>query len=107
MAKRGGYPYEPDYVVAPGEILEDYLNGRYVSRNELARRSGMSLELIEGLLSGQATLDADIAGKLEEIFDLKAAIWLRMEDSYRQGLKEGKKVPHFDRVSHFDKETVS
>ena len=26
MVKKGGYPYEPDYVVAPGEILEDYLN---------------------------------------------------------------------------------
>lgn len=97
MAKRGGYPYEPDYVVAPGQVLEDYMNGRYISRNELARRTGMSLELIENLLSGQAILDSDIAGKFEKVFDLKATVWLRMEDCYRQGLKERKKVPDFDR----------
>lgn len=99
MAKKGGYSYEPDYVVAPGEILEDYMEAREVSKEELAQRSGLSLKLIDGLLLGEAFLESDTAFKLEEVFELDASVWLRMEANYRQGLKEGKKVPHFNKES--------
>ena len=96
MPARVGYPFEPDYVTPPGEVLDEYMKCWGVSLQELAKRSGLSQELIDGLLAGKASLEADTALKLEEIFDLKATVWLRMEASYRQGLKEGKKVPHFD-----------
>ena len=43
MSEMGGYPYEPDYVVAPGEILEEYLNSWGLSKAEVVRRSGLSL----------------------------------------------------------------
>ena len=101
MAERGGYPYEPDYTVPPGWVLEDYLEARKVSPTELAAHCGISVEQVQLILCGEAPVDSSLAEHLEKIFDLKASIWLRMEDSYRQGLKEGKKVPHFD------KETVS
>lgn len=93
MAEKGGYPYEPDYVVPPGCILEDYMQTWGLGKDELAQRSGLSIDLIEGVLAGDAPLNPDTALKLEEIFELKAVVWLGIEEDYREGLKQGKKVP--------------
>ena len=96
MSKTGGFPFEPDYAVPPGWILEDYLQAWNVSQDELARRTGLSLEIIEGLVAGESGLDEDIASKLENVFDLKAVVWLSLEEDYRQRLEQGRKIPEFD-----------
>ena len=95
MSEMGGYPYEPDYVVVPGEILEEYLNSWGLSKAEVVRRSGLSLELIEGILAGESPIEPDTANEFEEIFGLNANVWLRMEAKYRDGLEQGKRVPDF------------
>ena len=99
MKGKGGYPYEPDYVTPPGEILDEYMEYWGISRSELANRCGLSLELIDGLLAGKASLDSNTALKLETVFELNAQMWLRMEASYRRGLAQGKKVPDFNKES--------
>ena len=64
-----------------------------ISLIDLAGRSGISAELIEGLLAGKAPLEGETALKLEKVFDLEASAWLRMEANYRKGLALGKIVP--------------
>ena len=62
-----------------------------VSRSELAQRSGLSLKLIDGLLSGEAFLEPEAALELQKVFELEASVWLRREANYREGLKAGEK----------------
>lgn len=93
MPKKGGYPYKPDYVVPPGWLLEEYLEVNGMSEAELARLCAISPEQVQGILAGEAPIEPDTAERLGEIFDLQAVIWLRMEADYREGLKQGKKVP--------------
>ena len=99
MSGRKGFPYEPDYVTPPGEVLHEYMEYWAITLSELAKRSGLSAELIEGLLAGRAPLEAETALKLEKVFDLKADVWLRMEANYRRGLEQGRKVPEFNKES--------
>ena len=96
MSEKGGYPYEPDYVVPPGWILQEYLETRGMSVAELGNLCGISQEKIGLILVGGEPIDAELANKLATIFDLKANVWIRMETSYREGLKQGKRVPQFE-----------
>ena len=91
MAKKV-YPYEPDYVVPPGWLLEEYLEVRGWSVGEFAGRCGRSPELIAGIIAGETAVDAAMAGELERTLGLAAHIWLGMERGYREGLAQGKGV---------------
>ena len=89
MAKKV-YPYEPDYVVPPGWLLEEYLEVRGWSVGEFAGRCGRSPELIAGIIAGEAAVDAAMAGELERVLGLAAHIWLGMEEGYRSHLARTK-----------------
>lgn len=80
------YPFEPDYAVRPGQILEERMNVRGLSSAELARRCGMSEALVSGIRSGTAPIDPETAIRLERVLDLDSRIWLGIEANYRSHL---------------------
>lgn len=80
------YPFEPDYAVCPGEILEERMNVRGLSPAELARRGGVSESLISGIISGDAPIDLETALLLEKLLDLDSKVWLGIEMAYRSKL---------------------
>ena len=91
------YPYAPDYVTPPGWVLEEYLEVRGISPTEFAQLCGRSPELIAGIIAGEAPT----AAEFERTLGLAAHIWLGMEQRYRQGLAQGK------RVAELEKETAA
>ena len=86
--KRRDRPYRPDYATPPGWLLVEYLEVWELTPAELAGRHSLPAELIEGVLTGDAPISAELAGILEQEFDLPASFWLSMESSYRQKLAE-------------------
>lgn len=91
MAKRRNqrtYPYRPDYATPPGWLLRDYLETWDFTPAEFARRHSLGIELVEGILAGNAPLDPELAAVLEQEFDLAASVWLGMENQYRRRLAE-------------------
>ncbi len=96
MPAKGGYPYEPDYVVPPGWILEDYLEARGMTAAELGKLCRITAKEVKQILVGEAPIENETAKLLGTIFELDAKIWLRMEASYREGLKQGKNIPSFE-----------
>lgn len=80
------YPFEPDYAVRPGQILEERMNVRGLSSAELARRCGMSEALVSGIRSGTTLIDPETALRLERALDLDSRIWLGIEANYRSHL---------------------
>lgn len=80
------YPFEPDYAVRPGQILEERMKVRGLSPAELAPRCGMSEALVSGVISGISPIDLEIAQRLERVLDLDSRIWLGIEANYRSHL---------------------
>ena len=47
------YAYEPDYVVHPGEYLEEVLEARNIKKNELAERLGVTDKHISQIINNR------------------------------------------------------
>ncbi len=77
------YPYRPDYSVAPGLILKEYLEVRGWSYAECARRCGLPPKLISEIASGKAPIEPSTAIQFEKVLGLRAHIWLGIEMDYR------------------------
>ena len=77
------YPYEPDYAVPPGQVLEEHLAVHGISPAEFARRCGRSAELIREIIAGRAPVEADTALRFEKVLGMDASVWLGIEADYR------------------------
>ena len=80
------YRFEPDYIVPPGWVLEEYLEVREISPGEFAQLCGRSPELIAGIIAGEMPVDAATAAEFERVLGLAAHIWLGIEESFRNHL---------------------
>ncbi len=78
--------FEPNYVVPPGWTLEDALQENALSPDDLARSTGMSVEHINRLLTGEAPLTYVIAIQLEAATGVLAGFWNDLERGYRTDL---------------------
>ena len=77
------YRYEPDYVVSPGEILEETLEASGIRKNDLATRCGLSEKTISLILSGKAPVMPETAIQFERVLGISASIWNNVEAKYR------------------------
>jgi len=75
--------YAPDYAVAPGEILEELLEVRGVSKGELAKRCGLTPKTISLIIAGKAPVTPETAIQLERVLGTSANVWNNVEASYR------------------------
>ena len=84
---RTRYAYDPDYSVAPGDVLLEHLASRGWSQAEFAKRCGRSGKLISEITSGRAPIEAETALQFERVLGVSAAIWTALEAKYRLGLR--------------------
>lgn len=75
--------YNPDYCVAPGETILEWLELMPMTQRELAKRMGYHESLISRLIKGSANLTPATAIKLERILGSTARFWLNLELEYR------------------------
>jgi len=74
--------YTPDYAVAPGEILEEILEVRGISKGELAKRCGLTPKTISLIVAGRAPVTPETAIQLERVLGTSANVWNNLEASY-------------------------
>lgn len=77
---------EKDYAVAPGRILEEWLDENEMSQTELARRLGCSVKHVNRVVNGVASLTPTFAVDLERVTKVPARLWSNMESNYRTDL---------------------
>lgn len=75
--------FEPDYVVSPGEILEEILEARGMKKRQLADRSNKSTKLISQIIAGIAPVSPDTAIAFERVLGVRASLWNNLESRYR------------------------
>ncbi len=76
----------PDYAVAPGEHIQEWLDDQGINAAELARRLDVTPKHVSELLSGKAPLSATVALGLERVTGIPARIWNRFEAGYREDM---------------------
>lgn len=76
------YPYEPDYAVSPGEILDEYLESYEMTPDELAQQLELSQETVRAIIAAQTPIMPEIAVKLQKIFQRPAHFWINLQHNY-------------------------
>ena len=77
---------ESDAVIPLGELLQEELEARGLTREGLAAAVGRPQRAIGDLCKGRRVLTADIALDLEEALGTPAHIWTTLEADYRVAL---------------------
>lgn len=78
--------WQPDWAVAPGEILLEALEERGMSQSELARRMGRPTKTINEIVNSKAAITPETAIQLELTLGITATFWNNLEATYREHL---------------------
>lgn len=82
--------FNPDWVLCPGEHIQEFLEEDLVEREELVSALGFSDADFHALLSGDMEIDDDIAAVLGKLIGPSSGFWIRLEARFREGLRLGK-----------------
>lgn len=93
------YAYDPDYVVHPGEVFQEWLEYTHLPRTVAIRIHGFTDEEFDGILDGSVEITEELARKLKNLTDIGMPFWLAFEHNFRVGLAAGK---HWDGAPHKD-----
>jgi len=78
--------YLPNYLVPPGELLEEEVENRGMSQVELSERTGLAKKTINEIIKAKAPITPESALKFERVFRQPAEYWLNLESLYRGAL---------------------
>ncbi len=81
--KRRGQ-FSPDYAVAPGKVLEEWLDERGMTQTELAERMGRPIKTVNEIIQGKARIIQETALQLESVTGIEASFWTNAERVYRE-----------------------
>lgn len=99
MATKRLIRYEPDYATRPGEVLEEYLAARGMTKAELAARCGRPTKTISEIIHGKAAITPETALQLERVLGRSASLWQGLEANYRLQLaRRGEQEALIDRA---------
>ncbi len=76
--------YHPDYLVTPGEVLEDYIDSLEMTQAELASRMGLAKKTINEIIKGKTSITPETSLKLERILGRPAHFWNNLERQYQE-----------------------
>lgn len=77
--------FEPDYATPPGWISDEWIGDANLTDEGFAELSEIDVGLLGRLLTGEAEVTVEIAGRLEAT-DVANTIWLQMEQVYQANL---------------------
>lgn len=86
MSSQTKNQYVPNTASAPGETLQEVLEDRGMTQQELAERLGMAPKTVNEIIKGKAPLTHDTALAMERVLGISAGFWNRMEAAYQESL---------------------
>lgn len=75
--------FQPDYIVSPGEILEEVLASKSIKKIEFAERCGRSPKAISQIISGIAPITPELAIRFHRVLGSSPVLWNNLEANYR------------------------
>jgi HTH-type transcriptional regulator / antitoxin HigA len=80
--------FSPDYIIPPGEILEETLEARGIKKKDFADRCGRTAKMISEIIAGKAAITPETALQFERVLGVSAQLWSNLESRYRLRLAE-------------------
>ncbi|MEX6177949.1 transcriptional regulator [Providencia hangzhouensis] len=77
--------FSPDRVSPPGNTIINLMDEHGITNQEFSKKIGLSLKKGQQLLSGDISLDENLAYRLN-LFDVSSDFWLRRESTYKNTL---------------------
>lgn len=84
------FPFDPDYVIAPGATLQDWIDETGLPISHVARACKLEVKELAAVIHGKRWISTVIAAKLSQGTGIPARFWLALEHNYRVGLAAGK-----------------
>ena len=81
-----------DYIIHPGETLAEIIEDREMTQRELAVRTGMTEKHVSTVISGQKSISAAFARKLEYALGIETSFWMNLQANYDRELLEFEEV---------------
>lgn len=78
--------FQPDYAVPPSDILAAELQGREMTVDELAIKSGLAVMQINAILQSSLVITPLIAAKLECGLGMPKKYWLNLERRFQEAV---------------------
>lgn len=78
-------------IYPPGDLIREELEARGWTESNLARKAGMSPEILEEILSGNGAITRDCAIGLGAAFGTGPEFWENLERFYRESLARAEK----------------
>ena len=76
------FAHQPDYAFHPGETLAEALDELGMTVSNLARKSGLSRDWLEGLIGGSNAVNLTAASLLEKAIGIPAGFWMRSQANF-------------------------
>ncbi|MBW2735124.1 MAG: helix-turn-helix domain-containing protein [Deltaproteobacteria bacterium] len=83
--------FQPDWISAPGETIEDLLDEKGWSKAEFAQRIGFTTKHVNELVKGRASISAATAERLSRVLGSTPDFWLVRDAQYQAAL-EGRRA---------------
>lgn len=78
------YEFSPDYVVCPGETLQEVIEDLGMTLTEFAQRTGLTPQSIIRIIKGEQPITPDSANRLELVTGTPARFWNNLESLYQE-----------------------
>jgi addiction module HigA family antidote len=77
-------PFNPNYAVPPGAMLEEWLEERGMSQTALAERMDRPIKTINELIKGKTSFTQETAFQLEAVTGIEASFWTNADRIYQE-----------------------
>jgi addiction module HigA family antidote len=78
--------YRPDYAIPPGETLREVMESLGMTQQELAIRTGLTVQSLNRIFNGSQPISYETANALEMATGTPARFWNNLEARYRERL---------------------
>ena len=92
MGAKKTWAYEPDYLIPPGETLEETLEELGMTQKELAQRTGRPQQVINEIVKGKRAIMPETALQLERVLGVPANFWNNLETQYQDAWLRAKET---------------
>lgn len=76
--------FNPDYIVTPGMVLEDYLEGLDMTQSQLAMRTGLTPKTVNEIINAKTPITYETAHKFETVLGRPAHFWNKLESDFQE-----------------------
>lgn len=76
------YPFEPDWIVTPGEVIQDCLERCGMTQADFADRLGKSLKHVNKIINGKTSITMPMSVLISRVLGGEPDYWLRLQQLY-------------------------